>query len=130
MQVIRYNETEHRETIDAWCRAWEMREFPPHWLPGHGWIVPDVLALWVYQTDSAVLFVENVISSPDASPEQHAAAIDAIQAEVDAFARARGGAYVVGQSTLPAVWQHAKRNGYSVGALPMRQLVKQVEAST
>jgi hypothetical protein len=127
--VVRYSESEHRETIDAWCRGWEMQPFPPHWLPEVGFIVPGVAALWVYRTDSAVLFVENVISSPDAEEAEKMAALDALCREVDAFAAARGGAYLVGQSSLPSIVELGRRHGWRLAGPPLRQIVKAVEAA-
>jgi hypothetical protein len=127
MQVVRYVEPEHREMVDAWCRAWEMATFPPGWLPEVGFIAPGVAALWVYRTDSRVLFVENVISSPDAEDADRARALDALTEAVMAYAREMGGAYLVGQSSIPSVWRLAKRHGWNVGSETLRQVTMRVE---
>ena len=128
MIVERYTDEKHGESVRSWCRERSMSVFPEAWLPEIVFIVPGVLAAWLYKTDSGCAWIENVISNPETTKEERAEAIDAVSGACVAEARRSGFAYVLGFSAIPTVKACAERLGFTVSQEPYFTLVKEIRS--
>lgn len=91
-----------------------------------GFIVDDVAAGFLMQTDAGVAYLENYISNPDARPKQVATAIDQITAALLGLARAKGFEYVAAFTALSSIEKRAQRLGMSLHDEPYALLTKEL----
>ena len=64
--MIRNYQDDDYEMVMSWFDARNMRRVHPKVLSPHGFIIPNVCALWMYPTESDFIYLENLISNPDA----------------------------------------------------------------
>jgi hypothetical protein len=100
--------------INRWMRAHGKRGFSPDELPEIGFIVEDVAAAFMYQTDSTVAFLENFVSSPSAKPKSVARALDAIVKELRHVASMNGISRLVVFSKVRSIGKRIGRLGFQL----------------
>lgn len=125
MHVEAYDPTKHREQVDQWCAARKMRPIPAGWLPSTGLIVDGVAAVWLYRSDSAIIFVEGLISNPDASMITRARATEALLERAGELAAEMGARYVVGTSSHRSILEGATARGWNVVEPSVHLLIKE-----
>lgn len=126
MKAEKFEPELHLSQIEEWVKAHDIGFLLSNTLPKNGRIVPDVCALFIYKTDSDVGFIENMISNPKADKSEVSNGFDLCGDELEIDARKLGIKYLVGSSFLPAVADHAKRNGYIVRPESYKLLVKEL----
>ena len=89
-----------------------------------GYIVEDVAAGFVMQTDAGIAFLENYISNPDARPRDVAKAVDQISEALMGFAKDAGFEYIGALTVLRSIQKRAKRLGLSLHDTPYAMLSK------
>lgn len=114
MEPIRFDPCVHLDEIAEWASARGMKPAPAYFLPDVGRIIPGVCALFLYQTDSAVGFIENLITCPKASPEAVTDGIIACVKAIEQDARDNDVALLWGSTFVPGVAARAKDLGFKV----------------
>ncbi len=102
----------HAGLIRSWCEArclpWE-----PGLYPISGRVADHCLAAFVYHTDSAVAFIDNMIGDPAASPRRVQRAFYAMALLLIDDARQMGAKVVTCPSASPGVASALRRLGFS-----------------
>lgn len=86
---VRLYKPEDFPAVSSWAKAWEIN-VSEDLLPHTGFIVPDVAAFFIYETDSKVCYFENLICNPSASREQRESAFSGLTQAVIQEAKSRG----------------------------------------
>jgi hypothetical protein len=73
--------------VEKWYEDRGIRSPEPYDYPEIGFIVEDVAAVFLYQTDSSFAIIEGLISNKDASPLERDVAIDMLYAKIIEFAK-------------------------------------------
>jgi hypothetical protein len=126
MEAVKYEPKLHFSQICEWAKKRGLSPLPSSGFPKTGRIVVNKCALFLYKTDSDVGFVENMISSPDSEKSEIPEALDLCFAGLDLDAKEMGVRFLFGSSFIPAVADHAKRNGYIVKPESYRLLAKEI----
>lgn len=95
MIIRRYEKSDFAQ-ISSWAKDWGA-EYSEDQFPEIGFIVDGVAAYFLYQTDSLVCFLENLISNKHANKEDRDSAVDGVINAVFKEAHDRG--YVVAYAT-------------------------------
>lgn len=88
MIVRRYLASDFPE-IEAWGKAWGA-EYLESQFPKTGFIVDGFAAYFLYQTDSTVCFLENLVSNKAADPKLRSQAVDLVTMTIISHARELG----------------------------------------
>jgi len=75
--------------IAEWGRRWGAK-YSADQFPKVGFIVPGLAAYFLYQTDSTICFMENLISNREADPKQRAQAVDLVTMAIISSAQMLG----------------------------------------
>ena len=110
--------------VNGWHQARGWPGLSPHHLEMTGYIVEDVAAGFVMQTDAGIAFLENYISNPDARPRDVAKAVDQISEALMGFAKDAGFEYIGALTVLRSIQKRAKRLGLSLHDTPYAMLSK------
>ncbi|MEP3786566.1 hypothetical protein [Ascidiaceihabitans sp.] len=123
---MRSTQTSDLGALNNWFQARGWPGISERHMQMKGFIVDDVAAGFLMQTDAGVAYLENYISNPDARPKQVATAIDQITAALLGLARAKGFEYVAAFTALPSIEKRAQRLGMSLHDEPYALLTKEL----
>ncbi|MBK7860842.1 MAG: hypothetical protein IPJ65_20015 [Archangiaceae bacterium] len=112
MTVERYDPKVHYRFFTEWYAKHVPVPMDPIYLPEVGFVVPGVAMGFLYQTDSAVAHIEALVANPRASGAARSAAIDEVVQAIIAEAKKLGFKALLGNTSLPAVIERAKRLGF------------------
>lgn len=77
MEVFRYTPEDFPEVLD-WYHA-RFKRIPPEWgFSSSGYVVPGLVAGFMYKTNSGIVFLDTFISNPDSKREDRHRAIELI----------------------------------------------------
>ncbi len=99
MKIEKFDKEKHYEKIYSW---WKDHEQPPlavDLLPNTGILVDGIVALFLYQTDSKVAFMENLISDKNSNKEHRRKAIDVALSEIIKIAKEKDFKYIISYPT-------------------------------
>lgn len=65
-------------TLQLWWAAHGWEAVPPDHLPEVGFIINDLVAGFIYKTDSAFCWLEFIISNPDSHEDERSRALDCL----------------------------------------------------
>ncbi len=112
--ILPYDKELHFEELNSWFLARDAGSpLVPETLPKVGFIIPGKAAGFLYQTDSNIAWIENLVAAPGLGKKERSELIDAIVLAVAAEARRRGFAALVGFTELDAVKERAERLGFA-----------------
>ena len=112
MTPIPYVPELHFEQIKGWLQLWN-ESMTQDALPRIGFIIPGRAAGFLYQTDSSVALIENLVAAPGMTREERSTYVDAIVAAICAEAAKRGFKILLGYTQLDAVVKRAERFGFA-----------------
>ena len=112
--------------INAWYAARGWPEVGPAQARMKGFLVDDVAAGFLMQTDAGVAYLENMISNPQASARDVSVAIDAITKALFALAADNGFEHVAAFTQMPSIRTRAKRLGMVAHDAPYTLLSRKV----
>lgn len=118
MDNPRFVTPEDLETLDKWFKSHGMDPITAHYLPKTGFIVDGVAAGFLYVTDSAVGWIENLISNKATSVEERNTALDLVVQAALSHAKSIGLECVVGFTELAPVADRAEKLGFARSAKP------------
>lgn len=90
LTVEPYDPHLHAELIRGWCRAHGLSDTMLRFLPEEGFVVDQVCAGFLYQTDARVALLEGFISDRYADTDRRDLALDRLGDELFALAKERG----------------------------------------
>lgn len=127
MRAERYSPSKHDEMLSLWCKLHRKKPFPKGWLSDTGFIVPGIIAAFLYRTNSKLGFVECIISNPNSSAEERQTGLDLVLSAIEREAKAAGIIALQGQSAIASIKSHGKRNAWIVSEPKYRIFVKPLE---
>jgi len=104
------------EVINGWLTARSQRALKKSELPKIGMIFDNVLAGFLYQTDSDMCFIENVVSNPKAKNKAVSCAVDFLTARFIVTAKDIGKPKVFMFSKTRSITKRAQELGFNVSA--------------
>lgn len=96
-------------TINAWYQARKLPPLHPELYPDIGYIVENVAAGFIYQTDSVLCFIEGYIANPQTSKEERKAAFDEITTALIRTAKDHGFKSILAYSQLEEIRKRCER---------------------
>lgn len=102
------------DQIQEWLKRRQMKVFHPNILPKAGFIVDEVAAMFLYETDSDICYLENLVSNPYINSEARDHAISLIVEAAFAYAVMQGFKFVMSITDHPQVIKRAIRSGAKV----------------
>jgi len=110
MTVRRY-EREDFDQIANWAREGYGTDYEEHQFPETGFIVDGVAAYFLYQTDSSICYLENLISNPKADVELKAKGITLVVDALLEEAKEQGFSVAYATTGIPTVVFRAMQYG-------------------
>lgn len=111
---VRMYEPEDYATIKAWAADGWDTEYNQDFFPTIGFVVDGIAAIFLYQTDSKVCFLENMISNPEACPIQKDVALDLLLKEAFSLAKDLGYRVAYATTNNPKVITRAIKHGVEI----------------
>jgi hypothetical protein len=108
---IRYVPELHFDEVNSWFQA-RTEVLTPESLPKVGFIIPGKAAGFLYQTDSSISWIENLVAAPGLPKDERNELIDIIVRTVSDEARRLGFKVLLGYTVLDVVVQRAQRHGF------------------
>ena len=116
-QLVRdFDNDKDLELINTWLKARSQRALNKSELPKVGMIFENVLAGFLYQTDSDMCFIENFVSNPKAKRKSVSSAIDFMTAHFVIKAKELGKPKVFVFTKKRSILNRAKELGFNVSA--------------
>lgn len=108
----------HHSMLTEWWLAHKWTPIPTYMLPPTGTVVYDgvtpVCAGFVYRTDSAIAWMEFIVSNPASTKDQRAAALDLLISDLAEKAYATGSTTIFTSSNQPSLIEKNKQQGFVV----------------
>lgn len=106
IEVEKINET-HLPLLNSWASYFGLPAMPSEFLPEYGFLISiskvKVLAGFLYCTDSEIVFIENIISNPDANKDQKRSAIEKLLDTCALYAKEMLYSAIYIRSSLPSL---------------------------
>ena len=112
--VVPYVRADHGSMVGEWCEQWGIATKLLDYLPTTGYVVVDLAAAFLYETNSPVAFIDVLISNRNAAEEDRTEALDAVVQAVCARGWADGYEIIWGYSQHQDVLTRAGRLGFTV----------------
>lgn len=112
--VAFYEPGKHAEMVSKWFEAWG---FPAHImaiLPSTGYVCEGVCAIFLYETNSNVCFIEGLIRNPEVDERIANECLDYIGDKIVDYARERGFEHIMSYSQYKAVADRAVKHGFKL----------------
>lgn len=115
MKVRKYDVVKDFETIRQWGREWGA-EYNDDQFPNTGFIVDGLAAYFLYQTDSDVCWLENMITKKGIEPFARSRALDLLVEACLQEAREQGFTVCYATTNIMSVAKRAQQHGAKVEA--------------
>ena len=123
MKAVQVN-AEDLGTLNKWCIQWGKGPFPDGWLPKTGLWVKDIIAGFIYKTDSSLAFIECIISNPKASKADRREAFLVLEKALCENAKKSGYAYLQGITCNRSVADVGKASDWTLTDYKYAGMVK------
>lgn len=107
-----YSEEEHYLKISDWFQKQGLNPIPKDYLPALGWVSELGAAVFLYETNSKVCFIDNFICDPNVRGEQREKAIQECQDNIIEIAKIRGFKLVLGYTLSSHLRDRAQKLGW------------------
>lgn len=105
---------EHKIQIKKWLKQWNLSYAFLDMIPSTGFIINDIAALFAYETNSSVFFIEGLISNKEIEKHIVREAIDELISHTINTMTNKGYKYAIGSSNLETVIETVKRFEFDV----------------
>lgn len=126
MKALQFELSRHSREVASWASQWNLF-FNPEFLPRTGRIVPGKAVIFLYKTDSAAGFIENLICNPQEDKKSVSEAIDACVSAIEKDAKEMNIRLLVCSTSLNSVKNRALNSGYTVVGGNLTQLAKEIK---
>lgn len=113
-EVLMYDPLKHKNQLIRWNREWKWN-YPIDLLPETGVIIEDICAIFLYETNSNLCFVESFICNPTVPVEERDDALDKVVDVLLHLAKEKGFTHIMGYTKHKKVSERAERHGFLVG---------------
>lgn len=113
LSVQVYTDEEEHQLIH-WYKQWELDTKVIDLLPKTGWIINNVGAIFLYETNSKVAFLDGFISNKRVKKEYLTIALDKLVRAACKHADEKGFKMISATTILPAVVERSKKFGFKV----------------
>ena len=114
MQVVPF-EPKHFFQYNNWLKQWNLETPPPSYYPEYGgFIVENCAASFLYLTNTAIAFHENMIINPSLNKDERNTAINLVDDAIAAFAKINNVTAIMSRSNNQSLIQRAKNNGWII----------------
>lgn len=110
--AVRSTITTDCDAINSWLEARNLQAILPEQLPSIGFIVTDVAAGFLYQTDSTVAYLETYVTNPAKKSTLRNLALDAITAKLLIKAAELGYTTVISTTKEPNIAKRAIKHNF------------------
>lgn len=107
-KLVRFNKS-HIPEINSWYVARKMASLNDNLFPDIGYLVHGVGAGFIYQTDSALCFIDGYISHPLTNKEERKAAFDEITKALIMVAKEHGFDQILAYTKNPEIKRRCER---------------------
>lgn len=108
-----FDKEKHLVTIRRWGAEWGYRNLPDWYFPTNGFIEENVLAGFMYKTDSGVAYLDLFLGNKDATKEERFKAMkDVCAALVEEAKKDKDIKMVLCYPSLESVVEAGKSNGF------------------
>lgn len=111
--IVLYNPEVHKEQLKQWYKDWKLSPNVVEYLPKIGVIAEEVCAVFLYQTDAPVCFVDNFISNKFADKEIKDKCLDQISEIICHIAAEQGYKFVMASTRQKAVVERSARHNWA-----------------
>ena len=115
IHIHSYKPDRDYETIALWWQAHGLDPIPLEFLPAVGFVVSQVCAGFLYQTDTDLALIEGLVSNPETPAQLRDEALDAVVEALCSEAKKLGYLAISGFTQVPKVVSRAKRHGFKPG---------------
>jgi hypothetical protein len=112
--IIPFNKDEHYSTFKLWAEQYGACAPPLDYLPENGLIIPGVCCGFIFQTDSAVCYIELLTCNKNIQEPERDIALNLLTSSLIDKARSLGFKCLIGITKYEAVTARAESQGYSV----------------
>lgn len=118
MEIRQYNEKEHLPIIHEWQRKRGNKYISvSDALPQLGFMAYNknsvpITSVFVYRTDSSIVFFEHLTSNPDSTKEERKQAIEKTMEFASSVSKELGYKYVYSRTEIPTVQSRLVENGH------------------
>lgn len=126
MNISRYRDDLHYDMLKEWWEARNLMPVPQECLPAYGAVVDGIVAGFLYQTDSKVCMIENLISDKRSAKDERRRAIDSLIKHICQEAKRQGFNYVIGYTISDRLIRDQSRWGFSTAKDKCSVLVRKV----
>lgn len=113
MKIRDYNQGDYLQIFE-WGLRHNIGALSKNSLPATGLIIDGIAVGFLYQTDSDICYLENLISNPDSNKEERLEAVNLIINGLIEKAKELKFKTVYSHTTLNSVIEHAFKNGYEI----------------
>lgn len=109
-----FNYNNDYATLSKWRQEYDLFLVPEMWLSETGYIVDDLACVFMYTTNSNMVFLEFLTGNPNADKEQRSKAIDLLIEKCNNEAKELGYKLMWGMIQKPVVAERANKLGFLV----------------
>lgn len=128
LRIRQFEAARDYPTVAAWWAGHGWEPVPEAVLPPTGYVVEfvnkPIVAGWLYRTDSAIAWLEWVISDPTSTPGPRNKATDRLISTASEAAKALGHTVIFSSLTHPRLIQRYENHGFKVTETQMTNLIK------
>ncbi len=124
MNIKLFEKEKDYQTICSWWEKHNWPKIPLVMLPQTGYIIDNVCAGFLYQTDSNIAWLEFIISNPDITKENRSKALDILIDKLSETARGLGFTTIFTSSNHPSLINKYENNGFTKADFNMTNLMR------
>jgi len=124
MQIMKFDKDKHYDTICSWWEKHQWPKIPLTMLPQTGYIVDDLCAGFLYQTDSNIAWLEFIISNPESTKDDRSKALDILIDRLSEDARGMGFTMIFSSINHSNLINKYEKNGFNIADKNMTNMVR------
>lgn len=113
--------------INSWYAQWKKASLPEWWYPEDVFIIPGVICVSYYKTNSKLAYIENVISNPNCPSDFRRIGLGMIGDYIFKIAKEQGFKAVLGWTNNKSVSSTSADHGMKVSDHKYAVMVKSLE---
>jgi len=125
-KVEPYQKAIHQEQIIEWYKQWNMKG-SLDLMPETGLIVPNICAIFLYETNSKVCFIDGFISNKEVSDEKRDKCLDLVVSSLLHLAKEKGFKYIKADSRYQSVIDRGIKFGFYLSPHKYQAIYKELE---
>ena len=104
----------YMKQLSTWINQWKIDPIAIETLPRTGFVVDNIAALFVYETNSSLCFLDYLISNKEQDKIKTNEAIDILVEHAIKYCHDEGYKFMISNSKYETVVDRAKKHGFNV----------------